>query len=123
MWKELEYLILHPVFIRCKCGKGSSVESSFGYFFSSQTENQSYQREKKKLFNLVTIKLISTLYLIHYSIMEVSISFYWTTGGDGTEVHKVREVLVKRQQIMYFNFSREIYSLQLVFHNISVTKP
>lgn len=28
------------------------------------------------LFNLVNIKLISALYLIHYFIMEIIISFY-----------------------------------------------
>lgn len=104
-------------------GQFSGVQFWIFFLITDRESELPEGKKKKKLFNLVTIKLISTLYLIHYSIMEVSISFYWTTGGDGTEVHKVREVLVKRQQIMYFNFSREIYSLQLVFHNISVTKP
>lgn len=37
-------------------------------------------------------------------------------------MHKIREVLVKRLQKIYFNFSLEIYLFQLVFLNIFITK-
>lgn len=54
--------------------------------------------------------------------MEMIISFYWTTAGVGTGVQTIRKYQSKGSKYLYFCFSDEIYSLQLVLTNNSITQ-